>query len=71
MAKIAQRRAYREEREAVAEDFIAKVRQVLMGNELARIRAKLELRKEITRDYRDKYQKVSEELLNIKSDINT
>jgi len=42
-----------------------------MGNELARIRAKLELRKEITRDYRDKYQKVSEELLNIKSDINT
>jgi hypothetical protein len=35
-----------------------------------RIRAKLDLRKEMTRDYKDKYQKVAEELIMLKGDIN-
>jgi len=37
---------------------------------MLRLRAKLDLRKEITRDYKDKYQKVSEELISLKNEIN-
>ena len=35
-----------------------------------RLRAKLDLRKEITRDYKDKYQKVADELILLKKDVN-
>ncbi len=35
-----------------------------------RFRAKFDLRKEITRDYKDKYHKVSEELYNLRLEVN-
>ena len=35
-----------------------------------KLRAKLELRKEMTRDFKDKYQRVAESYMKLKSDIN-
>ena len=35
-----------------------------------RLRAKLDLRKEMTRDFKDKYQRVAEQYMKLKSDIN-
>jgi len=55
MSKVAHRRAYREERESVADQFYSKVKQILLGSDIMRLRAKLDLRKEITSDYKDKY----------------
>lgn len=65
-----QKRAYREEREAIAEEFLANVKQILIGSDLVRLRARLDLRKEITRDFKDKYHRVSEELYKLKLDSN-
>jgi len=70
VSKVAQRRAYREERESVAEQFYAKIRQILLGSDVMRLRAKLDLRKEMTRDFKDKYQRVAESYMKLKSDIN-
>lgn len=70
VSKVAQRRAYREERESVAEQFYAKIRQILLGSDVMRLRAKLDLRKEMTRDFKDKYQRVAEQYMKLKSDIN-
>jgi hypothetical protein len=41
-----------------------------MGSDIYRLRAKFDMRKEIVRDYKDKYHRVAEELLKIKLDAN-
>lgn len=45
------------EREDVASQFFEKARQLLLGSDVARMQAKLDLRKEMMKDYKEKYEK--------------
>ena len=64
--KERERKAFRIEREDVANAFYERARQLMLGSDLSRLQAKLNLRKEMMKDYKDKYEKGSNELYELK-----
>ena len=68
--KEREKKAFRMEREDVANAFYERARQLIMGSDLSRLQAKLNLRKEMMRDYKDKFEKASSELNELKIQIN-
>lgn len=43
----------------------------MLGSDLSRLQAKLNLRKEMMKDYKDKYEKASNELYELKIQMNS
>jgi hypothetical protein len=64
--KQRERKAFRMEREAVADQFYERVRQIVLSSDVSRMAAKLELRKEMMKDFKDKYEKAIYETFQIK-----
>lgn len=58
------------EREDVANQFYERVRQLILGSDLQRMQAKLDLRKEMMKDYKEKYEKTTQQLYELKVQIN-
>jgi hypothetical protein len=46
----------------VAEAFFVRVKQIILSSDVSRMQSKIDLRKEIMRDYKDKYEKAVIEL---------
>ena len=58
LEKKREKKAFRLEREDVAHAFYERIRQLILGSDIQRLRAKLDLRKEMMKDYKEKYEKV-------------
>ncbi len=60
--KQKEKRAFRLEKEAVAEAFFQRVKQLILSSDVSKLQAKLDLRKEMMQDYKEKYEKAVLEL---------
>ena len=68
--KQKEKRAFRLEKEAVAEAFFERVKILVLSSDVSRMQAKLDLRKEIMSDYKEKYEKAVFELFQLKVSVN-
>lgn len=69
-ARQKEKRAFRLEREAVADAFFERVRLLVLGSDVARLSAKLDLRKDMMSDYKDRFEKATFELFQLKISVN-
>lgn len=69
-AKFKEKKNFRLEREDVANQFYERTRQLVLGSDVSRLQSKLDLRKEMMKDYKEKFEKSTQQLYELKLQIN-
>lgn len=67
---LKERKVFRVEREDVANQFYERARQLLLGSDVSRMQAKMDLRKEMMKDYKYRHEKSMTQLYELKLQIN-
>lgn len=69
-AKFREKKNFRLEREDVANQFYERTRQLVLGSDVSRLQSKLDLRKEMMKDYKEKFEKSTQQMYELKLQIN-
>jgi len=65
-----EKKAFRAEREDVADQFYERARYLMICSDVGRLQVKCDFRKHLMKDFKDRYEKASQELLELKFQIN-